>query len=180
MKNNNLVIIGIDPDVDASGFAILKGGEMHVFSLRFSELIKTLHEMKNEREDKGEGVRVFVEGGWLNRGNYHLNPHDSKRVIAEKGRAVGRNHQCGLCMLEMLEADGINARAVKPLIKVWKGKGGKITHAELVIFLARNGVHLNKKRTNQEERDAALLAYHYADRPAVFPREIIKNNKKAR
>lgn len=46
-----------------------------------------------------------------------------------------------------------------PLKKHWKGKEGKITHEELAYF---TGI---KKRTNQDARDAALLAWNFAGFP---------------
>jgi hypothetical protein len=42
---------------------------------------------------------------------------------------------------------------------IWNGKDGKITHEELAAFTGLKG------RTNQEERDAALIAWNYAGFP---------------
>jgi len=46
-----------------------------------------------------------------------------------------------------------------PLRKIWKGKDGKITQEELASFTGLKG------RTNQDARDAALLAWSFANLP---------------
>jgi transposase len=51
----------------------------------------------------------------------------------------------------------------KPLLKRWKGQDGKITHEELCEVLKDWGIVFNRKRSNQEERDALLLACVLAD-----------------
>jgi hypothetical protein len=48
---------------------------------------------------------------------------------------------------------------MKPLKKNWKGKDGKITHKELALFTGLTG------RTNQEARDAGLIAWIFAGLP---------------
>ena len=46
----------------------------------------------------------------------------------------------------------------KPLTKCWAGKDGKISAEELEMLLDGMGIQPLKTRTNQEKRDAALLA----------------------
>ena len=55
-----------------------------------------------------------------------------------------------------------------PLRKVWKGKNGKITHEELLMVCKRHRLTLPKHKqraTNQEDRDALLLAIHHLATP---------------
>jgi hypothetical protein len=65
----------------------------------------------------------------------------------------------------MCEHWGISHDIIKPLVlrvkgrNIWRGKDGKITHEELAAFTGITG------RTNQEERDAMLIAWNYANLP---------------
>jgi hypothetical protein len=49
---------------------------------------------------------------------------------------------------------------------MWKGRDGKITHEELqhLAIITDKTNHITNK-TNQEARDAALLAWEYAGLP---------------
>lgn len=153
------VIIGIDPDVEKSGVAFLEvqSRKLEVSSLRFPDLLSYLRFCKAEAS--GTAFAVVIEAGWLNRSNWHFSPRDSRAKCAEIGRAAGRNHQTGILIAEMCEAMGIEFHLQKPLVKVWKGRDGKITHAELSAFTGIMG------RTNQDGRDAALLAWTFAGLP---------------
>ena len=56
----------------------------------------------------------------------------------------------------------------KPLLKHWRGPEGKITHSEILEVCRRHNLTLPKSkqaRTNQEERDALLLAIHHIATP---------------
>jgi hypothetical protein len=76
-----------------------------------------------------------------------------------KGTAIGRNHEIGRKIIEMCEYHGIDVIPVRPLRKIWKGVGGKITQDELEQITGITG------RTNQDGRDAALLAWVFAELP---------------
>lgn len=81
------------------------------------------------------------------------------------------NHQTGILTEQMCEAMGIPCRVVKPLRKCWKGDGGKITHAELQNIV---GVTCKLPRTNQDQRDACLLAWVHAGLPIRITQTYIK------
>ena len=162
------IIIGIDPDVEASGLGIIAAGTAGLFvdyaTLTLPELIDELE--KTTQQAGQRPCRIFIEAGWLNKGNWHLNPHDSKQVAAAKGRQAGRNHQLGLDICALLDHRGIPHTEVLPLMKCWKGKDRKITHEELdAIVRWVNGAGLPRKRSNQEERDALLLAWEKSGLP---------------
>lgn len=144
------VIIGIDPDVDKSGVCVYKKITRGIFlkSMTFPEL---MHDMQLIDADE-----VFVEAGWLNHGNWHLKGYDNRRLGASKGYDVGRNHETGRKIVEMLKYMGFNVTEVKPLRKCWKGKDGKITHEELSMLCKAKGIDIGK-RSNQDARDAALI-----------------------
>lgn len=163
------IIIGIDPDVEASGLGIINttstaGLFVDYATLALPELIDELE--KTTQQAGQHPVRIFIEAGWLNKGNWHLNPHDNKKLAAAKGRQAGRNHQLGLDICALLDHRGIRHTEVLPLIKCWKGKDRKITHEELdAIVRWVNGAGLPRKRSNQEERDALLLAWEKSGLP---------------
>ena len=83
MKNID-VVIAIDPDVERNGFARLDVAtrKMELSAIPFPELIAYLRAHKHHYDSKDMTLRVVIEAGWLNRGNWHLNPRDTKAVIA--------------------------------------------------------------------------------------------------
>lgn len=152
-------IIAIDPDVSRSGVAFLKPatGLLEVSNLTFPQVIDYLQQANR---DKGEGTLiVLVEASWLIHGNWHLSSWERRQRAASKGYDVGRNHETGRKIAEMCRHLGIEVLEHAPLRKCWRGKDGKITHEELVSFTGIKG------RTNQDARDAALLAWVFSGLP---------------
>lgn len=156
------VVIGIDPDKDKSGVAYLNVANRHLelAALPFVETLDYLAYCKRQADESGNKVIVVIEGGWLNRSVWHVMPSDTKAVAAKKGYAVGQNHQTGMFLQECCEKIGLPCKVVKPLRKCWQGHDRKITHEELVCITG-----ILTRRTNQEERDAALLAWVEANLP---------------
>ena len=156
------VYIGIDPDSVKSGVAVLEREtrDVSVWCAPFAEIVDFLADVKTRKDDEGVRVLIVVEAGWLNDSNWHLQYNDNKYVAAAKGRHLGRCEQTGRLLLEMCEKIGLECVARKPLRKCWKGKDRKITHEEIQTF-----THIEQKRTNQEERDALLLAWVEANLP---------------
>lgn len=160
-------IIGIDPDVDKSGVA-----EFHIATRRieattfcFSDLMDYLQHIKTDFGDKGEKVIVVVEAGWMNATNWHTERVRSIAAAAKTGQNTGRNHEVARKIAEMSRHYGLNTKEVKPLRKCWKGKDGKITHDELNGLLEASGISTVINRTNQEMRDAILLAIFHSGIP---------------
>jgi hypothetical protein len=102
---------------------------------------------------------VVVEASWKISTNWHTGRGDSIRTAARKGKDAGRCHEVGRKIVECAQFYGLEVVERLPLKKIWKGKDGKITDAEIKAFMPIQG------RTNQEERDAALLAWDYAGLP---------------
>jgi hypothetical protein len=75
-------------------------------------------------------------------------------------------------IVEMCKHYGIEAVEQRPLQKHWRGKDGKITHEELASFTGIMG------KTNQEGRDAALLAWVCAGLPIRLKTSLIKCTQK--
>ncbi len=155
-------IIAIDPDVEKNGVAHLIKQEKKLAAtvLNFVETVEYLKLIKETFVDKEQKVIVVVEAGWLNQGNYHLGFRDSTRLAAAKGVSVGRNQQVGHDIVDMARHIGFEVQELRPLKKCWKGKDGKITHDELKEITG-----IAAKRSNQEERDAALIAWVFAGLP---------------
>lgn len=157
-------IIGIDPDSEKSGFSVLCP-ELRLYanicSLSFPALMKELQTWKQAAEYEDAELHVYIEGGWLNKSNWHLTTgkYTSLAKAAEIGRCTGRNHQTGILIGEMCEALGIAYTIIKPLKKMWKSKDGKITAQEFKSVTGYTG------RTNQDSRDAALIAWVCAGLP---------------
>lgn len=154
-------IIGVDPDVEKSGVAFLnrKSKTLEVVSLSFPELLDYLQHVKNKSDENKESVVVVVEASWLISHHWHSKKGDNQRVTARKGNSAGRNHEVGRKIVEMCEHYGLEVIEQRPLRKCWKGRDGKITHEELEYFTGLGG------RTNQEMRDAVLLAWNHAGLP---------------
>ena len=152
-------VIGIDPDKVKSGVAWLKPStkQLELSNLSFPLLLEYLQYCKRKSEELNESLVVVVEAGWLNAKSCF---HAAQGKQAEKiAKDVGANHETGRKIIEMCEHYGINVVAKAPLAKCWKGKDKKITHDELASFTGIMG------RTNQDARDAALLAWVYAGLP---------------
>lgn len=155
------VVIGIDPDVDKSGVAyvMVEARIIEVVSLTFADLLDYLRETRDTLTKEGRFFVVVVEAGWLNKAHWHVSKGGSAARSAAIGNHTGRNHEVGRKIVEMCRHYGIEVVEQPPLRKMWKGKDGKITHEELQIFTGITG------KTNQEARDAALLAWEYAGLP---------------
>ena len=154
-------IIAIDPDVTRSGVAFLKPTtrQLEVSNLTFPQVVDYLNQAKSVQAKTGETLIVLVEASWLIKGNWHLSSWERKQRAASKGYDVGRNHETGKKIVEMCQHLEIEVLEHYPLRKCWKGKDGKITHEELSSFTGLTG------RTKQDARDAALLAWSFANLP---------------
>jgi hypothetical protein len=154
-------IVAIDPDVEKSGVAELCPLHrlLEVTNLSFPELLEYLQAVKKVSETAHTSLVVVVEAGYFTQANWHLKSKDNARVASAKGNSIGRNHETGRKIVEMCKHYGIDVVAHAPLRKCWKGKDGKITHDELSLFTGLMG------KTNQDARDAALLAWSFANLP---------------
>lgn len=156
------IIIGIDPDVTCSGVARLDVAEKKVWAdtLSFPLLLEYLLTMRDAAKLKGKKLLVVIEASWLVSHNWNLRGSDTPRVAASKGNDAGRMHETGRKIVEMLNHYGIEVKEQLPLKKIWNGPNGKISHDELTFI-----VKWDKKRSNQEQRDAALLAWNESGLP---------------
>lgn len=151
-------IIGIDPDAEKSGVAILKISDRSItlLTLKFPKLIEHLKSFYQNNQN----IIVIVEAGWMvKKSNFHKIHGEVGENIAKK---VGANHETGRKIIEMLQYYNIPVQEHFPLKKMWKGPEGKITHEEISKFINF------PKQSNQEVRDSALLAWTYSGFPISF------------
>jgi hypothetical protein len=171
MKSKSIVtpdiIIAIDPDIHKSGVAYLEiqTRKLEVSNLSYLQLTDYLQFAKETSETINKRVLIAVEAGWLNKiSNYHTAANRRGQRIAKN---VGANHQIGKMIVELCKSKGFETIEQKPLKKFWKGKDGKITHSELAAFTGIFG------KTNQDGRDAALIAWITAGLPIKIVNKII-------
>lgn len=164
------IIVAIDPDVEKNGVATVfpEIRELQVQTLPFAQTMDYLLELSNRYEAEGKPFKVIIEAGWQYRTNWHLDWRDSKEKAAAKGNNAGRNEQVSRLLGEMCEHWKIPYEFVKPLKKIWQGRDRKITAEELEQVTGK------KIRTNQEGRDAALLAWTHADLPVQLDAVTLK------
>lgn len=160
-------IIAIDPDVDKSGIAILNKAtrQLELKNMAIPELLDFMPKVM----DLYPNSAIYIEAGWLIKTNWHLSKGDSSRVSARKGNSTGRNHEVGRIISQMAKHYGLTVEEIKPLPKkyrigrkyynLWSSKDGKITHDEFCSITGYAG------RTNQETRDAGLIAWQMAGLP---------------
>lgn len=143
---NRPLYIGIDPDVDKSGFAVWNKPAQKfesIEALGLAEIMSFFQVMKISIEI------VVIEAGYMNKGNRHTFKGQSVAAAAKTGENVGRNHQRGMDIVEILEWMKIPYRLQKPITpNKWKD--------DAAYFKTITGWH---GKTNPEKRDAAMLVY---------------------
>ena len=155
MKENK-VYIGIDPDVDKSGVAYYdsKTKLLELSTLSFFNLYEYLKVMKYNLKDKE--LIIVIEAGWENKkSNFRQSYFDKKlkkyiaytESVKEKmASKTGRNEETGKKIVEMCEYIELQYLLVKPTTSKIKSDA----------FVKITGVVV---RTNQEQRDAAMLVF---------------------
>jgi len=134
------ILIGIDPDVTRSGFALKVGNRVELLNYTFFELFDRFKELSESNY-----LVVYIECGFLNQGNWHKTS-GSNSVNAQIGQRTGANHEVAKKIVEMCEYLNIEHVKVKPTkSKVNDAFFRQITKIE--------------KRTNQEQRDAYMLIH---------------------
>lgn len=148
--------IGIDPDIEKSGVAVVTGATLvQCETMPFPTLCEFLTYCNREI------TLVVIEASWTTSKNWHMMAHyGSTARAAALGRSVGLNHATGIHLAAMAEHMGFDVRLQPPLKKIGHGHDGKLTHEDAAYYI--KGL---PARTNQEERDAARLAWVAAGLP---------------
>ena len=138
------LVVGIDPDLVKSGVAVARGGSLvHIDALSFPDLLRFVKEMAPDQpvviiEDVETDSTTYHRGG--------TNARQHARIAQNVGQVKGVKR----VLVECLIAEGVNVEQVKPL-------RGPIKRAK------NDAAYFNKitgwtGRTNEDKRDAALLA----------------------
>lgn len=168
-------VIGIDPDTSKSGMAlvIVDKKVVGVSSYTFPELLKKVHDIVDNTEYTSFCIVIELDRKTTH--NWHLGFGDSARVAKQKGFSQGRCYQIAADIADYFRAtmpSDVDVVEWPPLCKCWSGSDQKITADE---FGRLKGISHMGGRTNQEERDAALLALVRAGIPLEL---MAKPNKK--
>nr|WP_218955418.1 hypothetical protein [Acinetobacter sp. YH01020] len=134
------MIIGIDPDLEKSGVAVL-GHSLELKNLTFSETVDLF------RSQQDQIKKVVIEAGWENKkSNFHSRIGQHKSVGERIAKNVGENHATGKLLAEMAKSCGLVVVLVKPTRTKLKAEDfNRITGWQ--------------GRTNQEQRDAGMLIW---------------------
>nr|DAT16135.1 MAG TPA: HOLLIDAY JUNCTION RESOLVASE [Caudoviricetes sp.] len=168
------LIIGIDPDTNASGWACidLTTREVRLERLTIPEIARLLQEWEVETQegylDTGYTYRFVLENVWSNSHNRHIGGQKSPQAIAKTGYNLGRCAKTGEDIRDLICEYGFPIICQAPLPKVWKGTDRKITKPEIVKVCEDHRLLLPREKinsTNQDERDALLLAIHHLGTP---------------
>lgn len=175
-------IIGIDPDVEKSGVAVLYT-ETRQFTIiqpaSLYEVLVLFAETKKTIMEGGNAVVVIEDSDSTT--NWHidkleyapLNLKGKLRKAAAMGHGAGMCHATQRHIEEFAKECSLEVVKQKPLKKTWMGRDGKITQEEIMQFIP--GL---PKKINQECRDAALLAWNEAGLPIRIPASFyIEHNK---
>lgn len=143
------ILIGIDPDTEKSGFAFLNKSNPNDIELRnltFFELFNILSAIRNSLASVYFDVKVYVECGFLNKGNRHFKEQESMQFNGKISERVGANHETAKKICEMCESLKLDYEQVRPT----KSKINSVTFKEITGY---------EKRSNQEQRDALMLIW---------------------
>ncbi|ARG17592.1 hypothetical protein B7L44_13920 [Acinetobacter nosocomialis] len=135
------IIIGIDPDLEKSGVAVLGQSHFELKNLNFAEVVELF------KAEQDLIKKVVIEAGWLNKkANFRSGANKSIAVNEQISRRVGENHATGKLLVQMAQHMGLAVIEVKPTkTKVNSDDFNRITGWQ--------------GRTNQEQRDAGMLIW---------------------
>ncbi|MBD0242871.1 hypothetical protein IAF68_23160, partial [Acinetobacter baumannii] len=84
------IIIGIDPDLEKSGVAVLGQSHFELKNLNFAEVVELF------KAEQDLIKKVVIEAGWLNKkANFRSGANKSIAVNEQISRRVGENHATG-------------------------------------------------------------------------------------
>lgn len=153
-------VLGIDPDVDKSGFTLVDCASRCVIYSSSLAMVDALRYIDSLAENAHYRPLVIVIEDSDTSTGWHYSRRDTQPVVFAKGRSVGMCHATMRHLHEHIDAVGLDCILKRPLRLVW-GKGGeKISQREISYFMTGF-----PKRSNPEMRDSALLAWDYAGLP---------------
>ena len=145
-----LIRIGIDPDVDKSGYCELikhpfgKWKINRLECLDFFDITDAIADCSIRHSELIYDITVCIEAGWLNKSIHHV--MKSNAHAAKIGTHVGSNHQVGKLFESFCKKNDIAYKLYKPTTSKWDAE----------LFKKVTGY---TQRTNQEQRDAVRAAW---------------------
>lgn len=147
----DFIRIGIDPDIDKSGVAMLvrspfgKPKIMALDTMTFFKLTQFIKSNNSGAITCNDDIVVCIEAGWLNKvSNYHS--AINKQVAGRIGKNVGENHAVGKLIELFCKENNIPYKLIKPCSSKWDAD----------LFKKITGY---VGRTNSEMRDAVRAAW---------------------
>lgn len=152
-----MIIVGVDPDSAAHGFAIYRNGKLS--ELRNMTLMEA-HYWLEAKDVEGEFPALFsIENVLANNFVFRRNAGISKAEHADRARNVGRCQQAQLELMRLLDHWGVPYVLHKPTKNNWQ-KGRKTTQKEresgLLAFRTATGW---QGRSNENTRSAAYFGF---------------------
>lgn len=143
-----IIRIGLDPDVDKSGYCELVKqpfGKWEIVMLECFDFFDVIRQIKECVELNPDAkITVCIEAGWLNKGIHHAMKGNNH--AAKIGQHVGSNHQVGRLFEGFCKKHDIDYVLYKPTTSKWDAS----------MFKKVTGY---TRRNNQEERDAVRAAW---------------------
>ena len=137
-----MVRIGIDPDVEKSGFAYMVNGKL--IALCNLPFFRLCTELETCAQGTSDLFLVTIEAGWLiKKSNWH--PAQGKGIRDKIAKNVGENHAAGKLIARWCYERDIPYELIPPR--------GKVKSARFKRLTGWDG------RTNQDMRDAAMLIW---------------------
>lgn len=155
--------IGIDPDLDKSGVAIIFQQRIQVLNCTFNHLVFTFFKNLADQQISSPNINttIFIEAPYLNK-TFFQPVKAAMPVIAKMNRNIGENHAVAKIIVECAKSYGLNVIPVLPVRSTnYRDRGKKITGPQYVQMLERHGLLSEITASNQETRDAALIAVTY-------------------
>ena len=151
------LLVGIDPDTEASGWAVvnLNDRTIHLETLSFLRVLDQLDFFEalccfdEHRSEKECAYRFVLEDIWSTAHNWHASPKDNHRVVAKKGYHLGRCAMVGELLRDAIRSKEFPIICQKPLLKHWRGQDGKITHSEILEVCRRHNLVLSSYKAGE-------------------------------
>lgn len=172
--------IGIDPDLDKSGVCIIFQNRVQVLNCSFNHLVFTFFKNLADQQVSSPNIRVtiFVEAPYLNK-TFFQPVKAAIPVIAKMNRNIGENHAVAKIIVECAKSYGLHVVPVLPVRSTnYRDRGKKITGPQYIQMLERHGLSSDIAASNQETRDAALIAVTYGlDKEPTSKDDIVDREK---
>lgn len=143
-----MIIVAIDPDLKASGVAVVSGTTIgQLKNVRFCEMLEFLAQFDKER------VLVKLEDVGANKGLFAAQSNKNKAVSIRVATNVGQVIAVARLMHEMLEHAGYTVKMVRPI----RGPMKMQAKTDAAYF---NKITGWTGKSNADQRDAAIVAIY--------------------